>query len=438
MNAIRYLRDGYRWLRDPYRFLDRALLRHGLTFRARLPVLGDALMTGDHRLLEEIVHHKDLDGGKAVTGLRAIFGSRSLIMLEGEAHAARRRLIAPSFRGEGLAAYDELTARVTREVLRSLPYGRTFSMYGMLRRIGLKAMIAAMFGDGSAIAEHAEAVVERFLNSFGNPLILFFRPLRVDAGPWSPWGRALRNRRALCDLIRGQIQLRTKAPRGDTILGRLVADASGCTSLNEEDLIQEVLSLLLFGHDTAAATMAWAFAHIYQQRGLVQQLRDEVEAANADPPDPEALPLLKACIQESMRLCPVVVHLGRAATADLRLGDYTVRRGQRVIPCTYLAQHNPAIFSEPYMFRPQRFLHGERYEHAYFPFGFGSRTCVGKPFAMRQMLLVLATALRSVDLQLAPGYVPEPARHLVLIVPRGGTLMQRQQMPSAIPLRVGC
>src|SRR5262245_15947009 len=105
MNPIRYMLDGYRWLVNPYGLLDRALARHGLTFRIRLPVLGDVLMTGDEKLIDEIVHHKDLDGGKAVSALRAIFGGRSLIMLEGEAHAARRRLIAPSFCGEGLAAY---------------------------------------------------------------------------------------------------------------------------------------------------------------------------------------------------------------------------------------------------------------------------------------------------------------------------------------------
>jgi cytochrome P450 len=427
MNPIRYILDGYRWLTNPYGLLDRKLVRHGLTFRIRLPVLGDVLMTGDDKLIGEIVHHKDLDGGKAVSVLRAIFGGRSLIMLEGEAHAARRRLIAPSFCGEGLAAYDELMVRVTQEVLHGVPPGRTFCIYDVLRRIGLKAMVAAMFGDDSPVTAEAEQVVERFLNSFRNPLVLFCRPLRVDAGPWSPWGRALRNRRALCDLIRRQIHACKKVPCGNTILGRLVADAAALPSSDEEDLVEEVLSLLLFGHDTAAATMAWAFVHIFQDCKLVDRIRDETGEETSDPPNPEALPFLRACIQESMRLCPVVVHLARTAAADLRLGGVEVPRGQKVIPCTYLAQHNPRVFPEPYAFRPERFQSGQRYDHSYFPFGFGSRTCVGKPFAMRQMLLVLATAVGSVDLELAPGYQPKPARHLVLIVPRGGGLMRRRQ-----------
>ncbi len=416
MNPLRYLRDGCRWLVNPYGLLDEARRRYGLTFRIRLPVLGDVLMTGDPRLIAEIVHHKDLDAGKAVTALRAILGSRSLIMLDGEAHAARHQMIAPLFRGDALHAYDELTVRQTRAVVAGLPRGKTFSMYPVLQRITRKVMAAAMFGEASGVAGVAEATVELFLNSFRNPLILFSPLLRVDFGSWSPWGRAVRNRQQLCDLIRQQIRHGTKSGGRETILARLTA-AAEWGGLCEEDVVEEVLSLLLFGHDTAAATMAWAFAHVYGDRNLVEQIREEKDS-------PEAQPLLLACIKESMRLCPVVVHLSRTTTADFRLGDFEVRRGQKVIPCTYLAQHNPEVFPDPNAFRPERFQSGQRYEHAFFPFGFSGRTCVGKPFAMRQMQLVLGTAVRSASLELAPRYRPTPTRRLVLIVPRNGTLMR--------------
>ena len=418
MNPIRYLCDAHRWLVDPYRLLDDALARHGPTFRIRLPVLGDVLMTGDPRLTAEIAHHKDLDGGIGVAALGALLGRRSLIVLQGEAHAARHRLIAPLFRGDSLHDYDEPTVRRTREVFERLPTGRTFSLYDVLRGVGLRVLVAAMFGDDGAAAGEAEEKVVRFLHSFRNPLVLFCRPLRVDAGSWSPWGRAVRNRRALCDFIRRQIRACDGAPGERTILQRLVA-AGRSASLDEEDLIEEVLSLLLFGHDTAAATMAWAFVHILRDSAVVDRIRDETA-------DSESQPFLHACILESMRLCPVVVHLARTASADLRIGIYEVRRGQKVVPCTYLAQHNAEVFPEPYAFRPERFLDGRKYEHSYYPFGFGDRTCVGKPFAMRQMALVLSTALRSADLELAPGYRPTPERRMVLITPRGGALMRRR------------
>jgi cytochrome P450 len=193
----------------------------------------------------------------------------------------------------------------------------------------------------------------------------------------------------------------------------------------------------MFGHDTAAAALAWAFVHIFQDRELVERLRAEVAGISPDQiASPDALPHLKACILESMRLCPVVVHLARTASADLHLGGFEIRRGEKVIPCTYLAQHNPRVFPDPYVFRPERFLNGHRYEHAYFPFGFGSRTCVGKPFALRQMLLVLAAALSSLDLELAPDYRPRPMRHLVLIVPQGGGQLRRRPTRTTAPTPV--
>ena len=190
MNPIRYLCDARRWLVDPYGLLDDALARRGLTFRIRLPVLGEVLMTGDPRLTAEIARHKDLDGGIGVAALGALLGRRSLIVLKGEAHAARHRLIAPLFRGESLQDYDELTVRRTREAFERLPTGRTFSLYDVLRGVGLRILVAAMFGDDGAVAAEAEEKVERFLHSFRNPLVLFCPPLRLDAGPWSPWGRA--------------------------------------------------------------------------------------------------------------------------------------------------------------------------------------------------------------------------------------------------------
>src|SRR5262249_17762425 len=160
------------------------------------------LMTGDARLIGEVLRHRELDGGIGFSALGAILGKRSLIILNGDAHAARHRLIAPLFRGEALADYDGLTVRLTRQAFDGVPRGLPFLLYGVLREIGLRAIVAAMFGEDPAGAGEAEEKVARFLGSFTNPLVLFCPFLRLDLGAWSPWGRAVRNRRALCALIR--------------------------------------------------------------------------------------------------------------------------------------------------------------------------------------------------------------------------------------------
>ena len=110
----------------------------------------------------------------------------------------------------------------------------------------------------------------------------------------------------------------------------------------------------------------------------------------------------------------------RIAPRATRLGGWEVPAGARIFPCAYLAHRDPEVFPEPAAFRPERFLNGRSYEGSWFPFGLGARTCIGNRFALRQMRLIAATAVRHADLALAPGYEPAPVRRLVLILPREG------------------
>jgi cytochrome P450 len=233
----------------------------------------------------------------------------------------------------------------------------------------------------------------------------------------------MRNRSRLEAYIRSEIASCSQHPgQTDSILDRLV-EGSCPAQLDPAALVAEILALLMFGHDTGAAAMAWAFAHIYQDPAVVERIRAEIRQSTGLAP--EAYPYLSACLNESMRLCPVVAHLIRVADQDTQVGPYRVAAGQTVIPCTYLAQRNPAIYPAPDQFRPERFLEVTPDLMAFFPFGFCYRTCVGKRFVWRQMVLILAAIIGQVDLALAPGYRVEPVRQMVLIGPKSGTLMVR-------------
>lgn len=416
------VRRGAQWLTNPYGLLDEALQSVGLTFRARLPVLGDALFTGDPELLRTIITGRDFDAGTPISALRALLGSRSLIMLHGERHAARQQMVAALFRGPAAQAVLPWMIEQTRREVQRLDVHKSFSAYDLVQRVLLRTILAALFGVAVAEQAEAERLVQRFLHSFRSPLVLFIKPLRFDVGPLSPWGRAMRNRRKLCAFIRQQIDQNRRVDNG-TMLSQLLAASAGNDSWSDEDTVEEVLSLLLFGHDTAAAAMAWALVHIFSDPAVVAAAEQEAhDWRRHSALEPEDLTWLPACVQESMRLCPVVVHLSRRAVVDTQLGEIPVTRGDMVIPCTYLAHRNPSVFTEPVAFRPERFLNGRRYDGAYFPFGFGGRTCVGKPFVLRQMPLMIATILASARLQLAAGYTPQPTRRMVLIAPRSGAL----------------
>lgn len=230
----------------------------------------------------------------------------------------------------------------------------------------------------------------------------------------------MRNRDRLREYLIEQVGARRRTP-GPDALSQIVRASEG---ESDEALATEVLTLLMFGHDTGAAALAWAFAHLFRHPRAVERVRDEAGGAAGDHRSPtDGQPYLLACLKESMRLSPVVVHLTRVARRDTRIGAYAVRADERVIPCTYLAHHNPEVFEDPDAFRPERFLADNDHRHAYFPFGFGDRRCLGEHFAMRQMTLIASTMIARFALRLAEGYNARPSRRMVLIVPRGGTQM---------------
>jgi cytochrome P450 len=405
------VKAGLRWLNNPYAVLNEARERHGLTFWLDLALAGRAFVTGDPALIREMTGHPDLDAGRGIVALRKVMGDRSLITLDGEDHAARRRIVAPLF-GREIERLDEMTVRTTAEALEEA--GPELSIYGLARRISLRAIVRLIFGetqDGKA-----ERLVDDFLLSFESPWVLFLKPLQIDLGPLSPWGRALRNRRRLRQYLGERIAdcRRGIAPMGSG-LARIVREGH---DLSDDEIATEVLALLLFGHDTGAATLAWAFAHLHQHPEALERAR--VDGL-----------YLEACLQESMRLCPVVVHVTRVARRGLRIGGHDIPSGTRIFPSAYLAQRNPEVFPEPDRFRPERFLAGRAYEGSYFPFGFSPRTCIGRHFVLRQMTLMTSTILRLADLALAPGYEARPERRLVLILPRHGTRMVLERRREA-------
>ena len=262
-------------------------------------------------------------------------------------------------------------------------------------------------------AARAERLVDAFLLSFESPWVLFLRPLQIDLGRWSPWGRALRNRERLRAFLREHVRAArcSQSPKergGHTepvpggVLARIAREAP---DLPEDDLVAETLALLLFGHDTGAAALAWAVAHIWRHPEVLARVRAETAeaASRSGTIDPAAHPYLEACLKESLRLSPVVPHLTRVAARATQIGEHAVPAGTRIFPCVYLAQRDPEVFPEPAAFRPERFLAGQTYEGSWFPFGLGARTCIGNRFALRQMLLTAATAARCAGLAPEPG-----------------------------------
>jgi unspecific monooxygenase len=417
------LRQSLLWLRNPYHYLDEAMARHGLTFRARLPVVGPCLFTGDPNLVMQIEQDPALVGGRGTTALLPVVGKGSLIVLEGARHEKHRRIFAPPFFA-GRMDVEQGTREWTLRSVDRLRVGEQTTAMALISGVTLNVIVEVVFGKlPEARHRRAVALIESWMRSFDAPLVLFVRALHLDLGPSSPWGRFRRNRDAVVRFVREELAARAADP-GLGLLGHALRRAAAGEALDEDELVSECITFLLFGHDTTAAAMAWVLYHLGLHPEVRAQLREEARGAG---PDLRPCRRARAVIDESMRLTPVVVHLTRHADRATRVGPYAVRQNERVLPSAYIAHRNPAVFEEPSRFLPERFLGGRDYRHAYFPFGLGARLCAGMPFALRQMEIMTSLLAAHIDYELVDAAHIRPARKMVLMVPSGGTRLRRTQ-----------
>ena len=415
--------SGIQWLRSPYRFLDRRLDRGELTFRVNLPVLGRCLVTGEPEYIGQIARNKALIGGRGTQALRPVVGDDSLIVLEGNMHDEHRSVMLPLFFTADPTGHDSLNRRWVDHELGLLKQHAPFSAMDFVARITLHVIIDMIFGEMPA-AQHHRAVVAitQWLASFRNPTVLFLKALHLDLGRLSPWGRFLMNRSAVHDFVRERIALVRQQPSPCALDGMIRTRTASGRSLTNDEIVSEVVTFILFGHDTSAAAMGWVLNDLLRDEAALGRATEEARSADGDVPE---YPFIRSLIQESMRLSPVVVHLTRHAVANTRVGPHHVNEGERVLPCMYLAHRNPAVFEDAHRFVAERFMHPlPAWKNAYFPFGLGQRLCAGMPLALRQMVVILARLLETTGLRLVAPDRVKAVRKMVLMVPAGGPLIE--------------
>jgi len=421
--------NAFRWFYQPYAYMDRAQAQCGNSFFTHVPSLGKVLVTGDPVLIKAIVNNDALVGGRGTRVLRPLLGDDSLIILENESHRTRRKILAPHFKHRAVRFLDDLTLSMCDEVLTRQQ--EPFSVQQFARDVALPVIVRLVFGEQTASRKRqAIEIVNALYHSFQNPLFLFLRVLQVNFFGLAPWGKLVKRRRRLNRFIDDSIRIivEGRSQPGNSLLESLITGMEGNAPMSRQAVYNEVISLLLFGHDTSAISMAWLFYHVYRDQDILDQLHNDL-AKTDDLPDfcESTTTLLHACVRESMRLCPVVVHLTRIAVRDTQINGIPVRKGQAVLPSACLAHHNPAFYPDPHVFNPERFLvnrnNTNKNPYAFFPFGLGARKCIGEELAMRQMKLILAKTIRDADLELLDTDA-RPSRQMLLIGPDKGTQMK--------------
>ena len=398
-------------LSRPHGLLARCRRRYGDVFSLHVAPYGQMVFLADPELIRQVftgdtrVFHV---GGVRGRVLSPMLGEHSLLLLDEDEHLRERKLMLPAFHGEALRRYPALMREIAEEQVRTWPVGEPVALRPRMQKITLEVILRLVIGvrDPEALAR-LRTLLGQLVDQ---PTTLLFLATAVerDLSWFPPWRRFLSIRAAANELIYREIARRRAQPDGDDILSLLV-QASG-DSLTDEELRDELMTLLIAGHETTATALAWAFERLTRHPFVLERLRD------GDPA------YLDATIKETLRVRPVVMEVGRDLTEDTRIGDWELPARTRVMSSIALVQKAEAHWPDPAAFRPERFLNSDGPSpYTWIPFGGGPRRCIGASFATTEMAAIIPVVLEHFDLW--PDR-PEPERSQtrnVTQVPARGT-----------------
>jgi cytochrome P450 len=318
--------------------------------------------------------------GAANAASEPLHGSYSLLLIDGDEHLRQRRLLLPPFHGERMRAYEPAILESADEMIDSWPVGEPFALQPSLHALTLAVIMRAVFGVG---ADREGAELERSVRGM----------LETSTGR-----RFDRHRHRVGELLHAEIRRRRAATdlehRPDVLSALIRAgQEDGSEAITDAELHDELITLLVAGHETTANALAWAFELILGDTLVLERLR--VTLAEGDHA------YLDAAINETLRLRPVVTGLGRlVCERPLRVGDYEIEPGVEVAPAIDSIHADAASYPQPRAFRPERFLDGAGPPaHAWLPYGGGTRRCIGASFASFEMRIVIARVLERTRLR---------------------------------------
>jgi cytochrome P450 len=423
--------QAIRYATDPLNFLIRLQRRYGDVFMVRFPYFGRLVYVTAPELVKEVFTGPSdrFHAGEAnATVLEPALGPNSVLTLDDAPHMQQRKLLLPPFHGERIAAYGELMRDVTRREMESWPVGETFALRPHTQRITLAVIMRAVFGvhDEERLGRFGRLIEEfsRRVNS-----VIAFPFLRRNLGPFSPWMRFLRARAAMDEFIYEEIALRRAeieagAEHDDVLSLLLAARHDDGSPMSDEELRDELVTVLGAGHETTATGLAWAMERLLRNPDVLGRLRASIAAGEEE--------YLEATVKETLRTRPVIVDVARKLTGPATVGGYELPAGTFVLPAIAALHYREDLFPDAERFEPERFLDGRADTYAWIPFGGGVRRCIGAAFAEYEMKVVLRAILERAELS-APDQTPEKVkvRNITLAPGRGTRVRLERRLAQA-------
>jgi cytochrome P450 len=404
------------WSRRAQWMLEQSRARFGEMFTIQIAHEGSWVMVCDPELVKQVFtgDPRIFHAGEGNQILRPILGENSVLVLDEKPHISQRKLLLPPFHGERMQGYGETMAEIAAREIASWPTGTPYKLRPRMQAITLEIILETVFGvHEKARMDPLRAALRAFLDLTTDPRLLL--PI-VLAGPERIRNLPAFRRRIerVDELIHREIAERRVAEdlaERDDILSMLVAARHDDGSpMSDPEIRDELLTLLVAGHETTATALSWAVERLVRHPDKLERLRAEALAGE------EAY--LTATIQETLRLRPVIVIVIRKLTETVELGGYELPAGASVTPCIHLVHRNPKIYPEPDSFIPERFLDNPPGTYTWIPFGGGIRRCLGAAFAQFEMQVVLRELVKRHQLAPAKPTSERPFRRAITETPR--------------------
>jgi cytochrome P450 len=421
---------------SPLETLDLLFQEYGDVFKTKVIGLPPTVILSHPEDIQEIFtkSYSFFDSGPTNALLEPFLGNQSLLLLDGQFHQQRKKLLTSSFTSEAIKSYSLTICQITEQIANQWQKDKPIHVCAWMREISLRIILQLIWGVEAEHLAEIKQLTTQWLDIFSSPLksTVFFVPiLRQNLGKWSPWGRTLVLRQQIDKFIYQEIYQRKQKLNQKTIDSQnfnlstdifsllLTSQDEVGQFLTERELRDELITLMFAGHETTTAALCWLLYWVHHQPQVREQLVKELESAkNLSFSQIAKLPYLTAVCQESLRIYPVILMgEGRILKQPLKLRDYEFTPGIVFMPCIYLLHQREELYPNAKQFRPERFLEKKFTAFEYMPFGGGNRQCLGKNLALFEMKLILATILLKWELRLSNNQTLKPIRRGTVMMP---------------------
>jgi cytochrome P450 len=425
------------WTR-PLAYLEKLRAQYGKRFTLQFPFSPPFVFITEPDQVKQIYQASPdvLHPGEGARVLQPIVGDNSILLLDGDAHMSQRKLMLPAFHGEKMDALTGLVTEVTEREVEGWAGSTELQLHPLMQGLTLEIILRAVFGLDPG--ERLDAGRERLakLLAFGDHPLTLFGPPASDRSEaffrrYGPLKEFFTSRDEVDALLFELIDERRAehADRDDILAMLLEARHEDGSPMSSQEIRDELMTLLVAGHETTATTLAWGFERLVREPAVLGRLVDEVDSGNGDD-------YVTATIQETLRRRPVLPNNApRFIVQPIEVGGWDYEPGACLVPNAYLMHHDPDLYPDPYAFRPERFLDNPPGTYTWIPFGGGRRRCLGASFAMLEMNIVLPAVLRAYELH-PSGDGPELARrrNITIRPGEGSRIALGARRPAGVPV----